>query len=391
MSKPPFPAKEKVLIVDDLPANLRLLSQMLAEQGYGVRAVTSGARALASVEASAPDLILLDIRMPAMDGYTVCEQLKAQAGTREIPVVFISALGETEDKVRAFAVGGVDYVTKPFHVEEVLARVRTHLDLRRLQKQLQEANLRMEQELTLAGQVQASFLPGRSPGLPGWQVAFALLPARTTSGDFYDVHMLPNGRLAILIADVVDKGVGAALTMVLSWSLLRTAALEHPAAPALVFDVVNRRLLEDTHTGDFVTVFYGVLDPTTGLLVYGNAGHHPPYLLRGPAGRRFETLGGTGLPLGIQEEAAWQEGEVEIAPGDVLVLYTDGVADAQDIGGNFYGRQRLQAAMQAFLGTGARRQAPAQDLQEAILADVQRFVGDAPQVDDITLLVVARE
>ena len=391
MSSQRVPAKEKILIVDDLPANLRLLSQMLSEQGYGVRAVTSGARALLSVEASPPDLILLDIRMPEMHGYAVCERLKAQAHTREIPVIFISALGETEDKVRAFAVGGVDYVTKPFHVEEVLARVRTHLALRRLQKQLQEANRRMEQELLLAGQVQASFLPSTPPAVPGWQVAFTLQPARTTSGDFYDVHILPTGRLAILIADVVDKGVGAALTMVLSWSLLRTGALEHPAAPAQVLGAVNRRLLGDTHTGDFVTVFYGILDPVTGSLVYSNAGHDPPYLLPGPDGRGRQELGGTGLPLGILEDAAWGECQVQLAPGDLLVLYTDGVADAQDAAGSFYGRERLQAKVQSLAQAGAGRPTAAHDLRDAILADVQGFVGGAPQVDDITLVVVARE
>jgi PleD family two-component response regulator len=136
-----------ILIVDDTPANLRLLSQMLEEQGYGVRAVTSGPRALESVAASPPDLILLDIRMPEMDGYTVCERLKTQPSTREIPVVFISALGETGDKVRAFAVGGVDYVTKPFQVEEVVARVRTHLEVCQLQQELREANRQLEQRL----------------------------------------------------------------------------------------------------------------------------------------------------------------------------------------------------------------------------------------------------
>jgi len=136
-----------ILIVDDTPANLRLLSQMLEEQGYGVRAVTSGARALKSIATDPPDLVLLDIRMPEMDGYTVCEQLKSQPSTREIPVVFISALGETEDKVRAFAVGGVDYVTKPFHVEEVVARVRTHLKIRQLQQELQAANRQLERQM----------------------------------------------------------------------------------------------------------------------------------------------------------------------------------------------------------------------------------------------------
>lgn len=140
-------ALKDILVVDDTPVNLRLLSQMLSERGYSVRAVTSGPRALASVQATPPDLILLDIKMPDMDGYQVCQHLKADEQSRDIPIIFISALSETEDKVQAFAVGGVDYVTKPFRVEEVLARVQTHLGLRNLQKQLQKANSELERRL----------------------------------------------------------------------------------------------------------------------------------------------------------------------------------------------------------------------------------------------------
>ena len=128
--------KANVLIVDDTPANLRLLSKMLAEQGYQVRPVPDGSLALAAAQAEPPDLVLLDIRMPEMNGYQVCEHLKADAQTRDIPIIFISALDATQDKVRAFTAGGVDYVTKPFQVEEVFARVETHLALRKLQRQL---------------------------------------------------------------------------------------------------------------------------------------------------------------------------------------------------------------------------------------------------------------
>ena len=159
--------KGDVLIVDDTPANLRLLSQMLAEHGYHVRPVPDGPLALAAVQAEPPDLILLDIRKPGMNGYEVCEHLKAGAQTCDVPIIFISALGATQDKVRAFTVGGVDYVTKPFQVEEVLARVETHLALRKLQKQLQDANRKMAQELALAGEVQTSFLPQNLPDIPG--------------------------------------------------------------------------------------------------------------------------------------------------------------------------------------------------------------------------------
>lgn len=136
-----------ILIVDDVPENLRLLSQMLANRGHETQTVTSGAEALAVVQATPPDLILLDIMMPEMNGYEVCERLKADERTRDIPIVFISALGSVKDKINAFAIGGVDYVTKPFHFREVCARVETHLVLRGLQKQLQAANRELERQL----------------------------------------------------------------------------------------------------------------------------------------------------------------------------------------------------------------------------------------------------
>lgn len=130
--------KGNILVVDDKPANLRLLSNMLAEQGYKVRSVINGKMALTAISAAPPDLVLLDINMPGMSGYDVCEALKDDEATEDIPIIFISALDETQGKVRAFAAGGVDYVTKPFQIEEVLARVETHLALRNLQKDLEQ-------------------------------------------------------------------------------------------------------------------------------------------------------------------------------------------------------------------------------------------------------------
>ena len=376
--------KADILIVDDTPANLRLLSQMLAEHGYRVRPVPDGPLALEATRAEVPDLILLDIRMPEMDGYQVCEHLKADAQTRDIPIIFISALDATQDKVRAFTVGGVDYVTKPFQFEEVLARVETHLALRRLQKQLQDANKKMAQELALAGEVQTSFLPRELPDIPGWQISVILRPARETSGDFYDVNLLPNGRLGILVADVVDKGVGAALFMALSWILIRTYAPEYPTQPELVLSAVNRRILKDTNANQFVAVFYGILDPATATLAYCNAGHVSPYLLSTQSDDAVQTLRRTGPPLGILEDVTWEQGVVQLAPGDVLVLYTDGITDAEDGKGTFFGQERLLGSVQANLGRSA------QEMQDALMAEVHEFVGDAPQFDDIALMVLVR-
>ena len=377
--------KGDILVVDDTPANLRLLSQMLAEQGYHVRPVPSGPLALMAVQAEPPDIILLDIRMPGMNGYEVCEFLKADPQTRDIPVIFISALDTIQDKVRAFTMGGEDYVTKPFHVEEVLARVGTHLALRKLQQQLQIANRKMAQELALAGEVQTSFLPHDLPEFPGWQITATLRPARETSGDFYDFISLPNGRLGIVVADVCDKGAGAALYMALSWTLIRTYASEYPVQPESVLRAVNRRIIKDTVTNHFVTVFYGILDPVTGMMVYCNAGHCGPYLINGLDNENIRKLINTGVPLGVFGKETWEQGSVQLTPGDVLVLYTDGIIEAENAQGEFLGMDRLLELVRTNLGR------PAQEIQDSILADVHRFAGDTPQSDDIALIVLLRD
>jgi serine phosphatase RsbU (regulator of sigma subunit) len=226
------------------------------------------------------------------------------------------------------------------------------------------AHQRVEQELALAGQIQASFLPNDLPHVSGWQLTATLEPARQTSGDFYDVIPLPNGRLAIVVADVADKGMGAALYMALSRTLIRTYAVEYHTRPDYVLRVANRRILADAQAGLFVTVFYGVLDPATGALTYCNAGHNPPYLLSARNGDAVQALRRTGMPLGIAGGVTW--------------------AEAQNAQEAFFGEERLLEVVRTNLGR------PAQDVQDALLVEVHEFVGDAPQFDDIALMVVVR-
>ncbi|MBK9712782.1 MAG: PP2C family protein-serine/threonine phosphatase [Kouleothrix sp.] len=241
---------------------------------------------------------------------------------------------------------------------------------------------RVRQELDLAAQIQASFLPAALPVAAGWQFAAALEPARQTSGDFYDLIELPGGRLGLLVADVADKGTGAALFMALSRTLIRTYALEHPAEPEVVLRDANRRMLADAHTSMFVTAFYGVLETATGRLAYASAGHNPPYLLSLCGEPR--RLGRTGIPLGIEAGAAWQSCAATVRPGDTLVLYTDGVSEAQNEREEFFEEERLLASVQGSRGGSA------QAIQAALLAAVRAFAGAAPQSDDITVMVVVR-
>lgn len=375
-----------ILLVDDTPENLRLLSQILAERSYQVRAVTSGERALESVKLAPPDLILLDIRMPGIDGFEVCRALKADPTTQHIPVIFISALDDLEDKMRAFTVGGVDYITKPFQYEEVIARAETHLALRRLQQEMEEVNCKMARELSLAGEVQATFLPTLIPEVPGWQFAVSLVPASETSGDFFDIFTLPDGRIGLLVADVVNKGVCAALFMALSYALFRTHATQYPDAPEQVFTAVNNHILHDTNAQQFVTVFYGILDPRTGRLVYSNAGHCPPLCIAPNNGRAATWLTNTGVPLGLFDDLTWARQEVQLSPQDLLVLYTDGVIEAEDDARkDLFGRARLLERVRRHVGE------PAAAVKDAILADVRQFTGLAPLSDDVVVFVVARD
>jgi sigma-B regulation protein RsbU (phosphoserine phosphatase) len=249
----------------------------------------------------------------------------------------------------------------------------------------------MERELALAGQVQTSFLPRALPEIPGWRLAVTLNPAMETSGDFYDVNLLPNGCLGLLVADVVGKGVGAALFMALSWSLIRTYAAEYPMQPEAVLDAVNHSILKETSALQFVTVFYGILDPVTGTLIYCNAGHCPPHLFHAQGRGEVQKLEPTGTALGIYEDRTLAQEVVQLAPGDVLVLYTDGVTEARKGPGMLFGDERLLQAVRTDLVSREAQGLRAQDVVDTIMAEIRQFVGGAPQSDDIALVVLVQE
>ena len=247
------------------------------------------------------------------------------------------------------------------------------------------ANKKVAQEMAWARELQSDFFPKQLPQIPGWQVAAILQPARQTSGDFYDFIRLPDGRWGIVVADVTDKGFGAALYMTLSHTLIRTFAGEYPGQPERLLTAVNRRILADTPANLFVTAIYGILDPATGTFLYCNAGHTTPYVFS--AGNDIPTgmLEATGVPLGIFEDKIWKQDAVVIDPEGALVLYSDGITEAQNPAGAFFGEERLKRV------AGANSGRSAQELQAAIMLALREFVGTAPQSDDITLVVITRD
>jgi sigma-B regulation protein RsbU (phosphoserine phosphatase) len=184
------------------------------------------------------------------------------------------------------------------------------------------------------------------------------------------------------VADVADKGTAAALFMTSSRSLIRTYAEEYEMWPEIVLSETNRRMLADTRSGLFVTVFYAILDPSTGVMTYANAGHNPPFML--VKGGNTRLLSRTGTPIGIFTEATWEQAQVKFSPGDSLVIYTDGIIDAHNDSEEPFGETRLLDTIQTNSSKSADR------ARDGILDDVHTFVGGAPQFDDITIMVLTQ-
>jgi serine phosphatase RsbU (regulator of sigma subunit) len=269
-------------------------------------------------------------------------------------------------------------------VQALAAQIASAMNQEKSYLQALELN-RVNEQLKLAGNIQASLLPFSFPDMPGWQLAVTLDPAGETSGDFFDIIPLEGNRIGILIADVLDKGLGPALYMTLSRTLIRTYATEFDLQPDLVFFATNERILKDTRANLFVTVFFGVVDLNTGEMTYSNAGHNPPYLISNQDDSIPTPLEKTGFPIGIDDESTWTRETVQIQPGDVLVLYTDGVPDAQNPEGEFFKQTSLVEVVKENIGQSAEA------LQKSILDAVYEFVSDAPPFDDITLMVLARD
>jgi sigma-B regulation protein RsbU (phosphoserine phosphatase) len=257
------------------------------------------------------------------------------------------------------------------------------------QARLQQEEIRrqrMEEELAVGRQIQLSMLPETCPMLDGWDFAADYQAASQVGGDFYDFFLLPGdpGRWGIAVADVSDKGVPAALFMALSRTTIRNVALRG-RPPAEVLSWANRFIQEDSQAHMFLTVLYGELDTRYGSLVYANAGHNPPLYWQAST-RRFFELPGAGIALGVVDEVQIEERVTVFEPGDVLVLYTDGVTEATNIELQEFGRERLQAAVAGVLDLVPA--ANAGDIVEAIKEAVFDFTGNMPQHDDMTLFVI---
>jgi serine phosphatase RsbU (regulator of sigma subunit) len=387
--------KSKILIVDDEPYNIDYLEQELENEDFELITANNGKEALEKAITSLPDLVLLDIMMPIMDGFEVLTQLKANSITNDIPVIIISADNNLNSVVRGILLGAEDYLPKPFEPVILHARISSVLEKKHL-RDLQKLYLKsLERELDIGREIQKGFLPAELPKVEGWEIAAYFKAAREVAGDFYDAFQLPDGNILFLVGDVCGKGVGAALFMTLFRSLIRVTATtgfllcendqKNLNASDLLHQIISftNNYVADTHADAdmFATVFIGLIDVSNGQLTYINCGNEPPILIRD--GNASLDLPSTGPVIGVIPGATYVVKEIVLQQNDRLIAFTDGIPDAFNEDGVSFRDSQLKQ----FINNG--NQSPEEFVKIIELA-VTNFMGKTDQFDDITLLVIKK-
>jgi sigma-B regulation protein RsbU (phosphoserine phosphatase) len=383
--------KPKVLIVDDTPENIQVLMEALKNQ-YAIVAAINGEKALRmAVTEPKPDLILLDVMMPGMDGHEVCRRLKADEQVRHIPIIFVTAKTEVEDETLGFQLGAMDYITKPFSIPVVKARVKAHLELKILRdlEAIQRAKLEtvlgtLNSELAEAADYVKFLLPqpiNEGPLQTDWR----FVPSTTLGGDSLGYHWLDEDSLAIYLIDVCGHGVGAALHSVSVLNVLRSKNLQNTdfRRPDQVLAGLNEVFPMDNHRGMYFTMWYGVYNRISRFLTYASGGHPPALLIQGVPGKGSEIreLRTPNLFLGAMDGIDFQHDEVEIKPPARLYVFSDGVYEIMNEYGACWGFDDLKAYLE---DSGDRGKSTMDDLW----AHVRQIAGSETLEDDFSVLEI---
>jgi sigma-B regulation protein RsbU (phosphoserine phosphatase) len=323
----------RILIVDDTPMNVELLKAVLEAEGFRTMAASDGPSAREVISRDLPDLILLDVMMPGETGFETCTRLKSDPKTAEIPVIFLSAQDDVKSKVRGLKIGGVDYISKPVHGEEVLARVRVHLRIREINGAIVREHQARIEEFRDAQQA----ILVRPEQCPEASFAVFYQPLEAAGGDFYDVMPIDDDVFGYFVADVSGHGVSAAFLTSAIKALLRqyTGPLYSAEDTLRRMNAVMRQMLGEEQ---YLTACYAQLNRRTRKLSVVSAGHPPLIVVRGDEARFLEV---DSDPLGIFSALVIQRKEVMVAPGDRFYLYTDGIIEAAPGAGRNDGQRRL--------------------------------------------------
>jgi phosphoserine phosphatase RsbU/P len=369
----------RVLLVDDAKSNLDILVEGL-KSDHKLSLALNGETALQIAARTPPDLVLLDIVMPGMDGYEVCRRMRQMPETAEVPIMFLSSLEEVQNKTRGFEAGANDYLTKPFDMLEVKARVRSLLKAKAYSDAVKE---QIASELRVAREIQMGMLPHDFSGVEeiyGVKFGAVLEPAREVGGDLYGVCTAGPERLVVFLGDVSGKGIPASMFMVRAISLARLLAREI-VEPERILARLNDELAADNPSGMFVTFLCAVFEPKSGRLTLANAGHCRPVILHDGQPPRW-AVKNLGTALGFEPGLEFERTDLQLRAGDALVLYSDGVTEAFNAQEELYGDGRLLADTAGLSGQSATA------IVSELLQRVRAFAGGAPQSDDIAILTL---
>ena len=377
----------KILVVDDEPRNVKILQIQLKARGYTVYTAADGLEALDVVEKEMPDLILLDINMPKMDGFEVVKQIRADAATEFIPIVMITALRDTrENRIKSIEAGADDFIEKPFDSLEVLARVRSLLRIKQYQDTLAKHNARLEEELQMARSIQEILIPQNGVlELSGFRIASRCCPEMAVGGDFFDIWEVARNRLGVFISDVMGHGVSAAFVTVFIKTVLAEFQQQVADNPGYLLEILNTRFndLISSRLFMFATAFCGIIDLDKGELICANAGHSFPFLYNTDR-ETYDTIGDkhTGNGLGIWQESVYETMQYPFDLSSKMFLYTDGVYEAKNPQGEEFTVERLQKLVSSCTEQSAAT------LIAHISEAIDVFTGTCPKEDDLTLIAI---
>lgn len=375
---------ELILVVDDNPVNLEAIRTRLEMNNWRVETAGDGLEGLRRYRELRPALVLLDVMMPEIDGYRLCQRIREEHRDELVPIIFLTARQELTDKIYGINVGGDDYITKPFDKDDLVIRISHHLRTRTLMQEIRSKQL-LERDMEVAGLIQRRLFPSSFPRYGRLQVYGNTQQAQGVGGDYFDVIPTADQKLLLVIADVMGKGMSAALVMVKIQTLLNALVREGRTHPEDLAGELHQALLQDLDGNRFVSACIALIDPQNGQVSYLNAGHQSGLLFRNEEQRIVE-LEATVEAIGLwRENTGSAASETVLQSGDTLLLYTDGINEARDRTQQTFGEERLHRLL---------RENNAQEpvvLFKAVMDAVAAYTADSELRDDMSLLVARME
>jgi len=371
------PTRERIVLIDDSANDLQVTKRFLERRGFDVSAATSGEEGLALAQAITPAAFIVDYRMPVMDGLEVTRRIKADPVLHTIPVLMLTGADAAQTVVEGLEAGADDFVTKGSDTEILLARLRALLRVKRYQDELRKLNQQITRDLQIARRVQEALVPNGFFRGPRIEIRSAYIPSATLSGDFYD-YFLQDELMYLFVADVSGHGLPASILVALLKSYIHTESDSRTSLSSFMASL-NDFLFSVSLPTQFATAQLFRID-NAGNLVYSNAAHPPFLLLQKTNGKTVVHEAPSHL-LGAMPSMVFDEHRLQVAPGDLLFVYTDGLTDRRNAAGEFYSLDRIVALMDD------ARDADLTTVYDQIFEDVSTFAATDEFRDDIAFIV----